>query len=102
MTRCASGVQCVEIGGELAQCRAGALPARHKRAGRCKPGEHEAAKWNGDDVIATGTPEGVGFARTPSEFLRDGEFVEPRIEKIGVLRNQVVLQTASFAKLAPV
>lgn len=41
------------------------------------------------DVIATGTPEGVGFARTPPEFLQDGDVMEVDIEKIGVLRNRV-------------
>jgi 2,4-diketo-3-deoxy-L-fuconate hydrolase len=41
------------------------------------------------DVIATGTPEGVGFARTPPEFLRDGDTMEVEIEKVGVLRNRV-------------
>jgi 2-keto-4-pentenoate hydratase/2-oxohepta-3-ene-1,7-dioic acid hydratase in catechol pathway len=41
------------------------------------------------DVIATGTPEGVGFARTPPEFLKDGDVMEVDIEKIGVLRNPV-------------
>jgi 2-keto-4-pentenoate hydratase/2-oxohepta-3-ene-1,7-dioic acid hydratase in catechol pathway len=42
------------------------------------------------DVIATGTPAGVGFARTPAEFLRPGDTVECEVEKIGVLRNSVV------------
>ena len=41
------------------------------------------------DVIATGTPEGVGLARKPPEFLRDGDDVEVEIEKIGVLRNRI-------------
>jgi 2-keto-4-pentenoate hydratase/2-oxohepta-3-ene-1,7-dioic acid hydratase in catechol pathway len=41
------------------------------------------------DVIATGTPEGVGFARTPAEFFRDGDVVEVQIEKVGVLRNTI-------------
>ncbi len=41
------------------------------------------------DVIATGTPEGVGFARTPPEFLKDGDVMEVEIAKIGVLRNTV-------------
>jgi 2,4-diketo-3-deoxy-L-fuconate hydrolase len=41
------------------------------------------------DVIATGTPAGVGFARTPPEFLRDGDAMEVEIEKVGVLRNRV-------------
>jgi 2-keto-4-pentenoate hydratase/2-oxohepta-3-ene-1,7-dioic acid hydratase in catechol pathway len=43
------------------------------------------------DVIATGTPEGVGFARTPPEFLADGDTLEVEIEKIGVLRNRVAI-----------
>jgi 2-keto-4-pentenoate hydratase/2-oxohepta-3-ene-1,7-dioic acid hydratase in catechol pathway len=41
------------------------------------------------DVIATGTPEGVGFARTPPEFLADGDVLEVEIERIGILRNAV-------------
>jgi len=41
------------------------------------------------DIIATGTPEGVGFARTPPEFLSAGDVVECEIEAIGVLRNPV-------------
>jgi 2,4-diketo-3-deoxy-L-fuconate hydrolase len=41
------------------------------------------------DVIATGTPEGVGFARNPPEFLRDGDVMEVEVERIGVLRNVV-------------
>lgn len=42
------------------------------------------------DVIATGTPQGVGFARTPPEFLKPGDVVECEIEQIGTLRNKVV------------
>jgi 2-keto-4-pentenoate hydratase/2-oxohepta-3-ene-1,7-dioic acid hydratase in catechol pathway len=42
------------------------------------------------DIIATGTPEGVGFKRTPPIFLRHGDVVEVEIEKIGTLRNPVV------------
>ena len=41
------------------------------------------------DVIATGTPEGVGFARNPPEFLKAGDVVECEVEGIGVLRNTV-------------
>ncbi len=41
------------------------------------------------DVILTGTPGGVGFTRTPPEFLRDGDVMEAEIERIGVLRNRV-------------
>jgi 2-keto-4-pentenoate hydratase/2-oxohepta-3-ene-1,7-dioic acid hydratase in catechol pathway len=42
------------------------------------------------DVILTGTPEGVGFARKPPEFLKVGDVMEAEIEKIGILRNTVV------------
>jgi 2-keto-4-pentenoate hydratase/2-oxohepta-3-ene-1,7-dioic acid hydratase in catechol pathway len=41
------------------------------------------------DIIASGTPEGVGFARTPPEFLKDGDVMEVEVEKIGILRNPV-------------
>jgi 2-keto-4-pentenoate hydratase/2-oxohepta-3-ene-1,7-dioic acid hydratase in catechol pathway len=42
------------------------------------------------DVIATGTPAGVGFKRTPPEFLSSGDIVEVWIEGVGTLRNLVV------------
>lgn len=42
------------------------------------------------DVIATGTPAGVGMSRTPPRFLAPGDEVEAEIEGIGVLRNPVV------------
>jgi 2-keto-4-pentenoate hydratase/2-oxohepta-3-ene-1,7-dioic acid hydratase in catechol pathway len=42
------------------------------------------------DIIATGTPEGVGFKRNPPLFLRDGDVVEVEVEGIGRLRNPVV------------
>jgi 2-keto-4-pentenoate hydratase/2-oxohepta-3-ene-1,7-dioic acid hydratase in catechol pathway len=41
------------------------------------------------DIIATGTPSGVGFARTPPEFLQPGDVVECEIEQIGTIRNEV-------------
>jgi 2-keto-4-pentenoate hydratase/2-oxohepta-3-ene-1,7-dioic acid hydratase in catechol pathway len=41
-------------------------------------------------VIATGTPDGVGFARTPPEFLKPGDVMETEVEGIGVLRNRIV------------
>ncbi|HVA28010.1 MAG TPA: fumarylacetoacetate hydrolase family protein [Candidatus Baltobacteraceae bacterium] len=44
------------------------------------------------DVIATGTPEGVGFARVPPEFLSDGDVMEVDIERIGVLRNTIAIR----------
>ena len=40
-------------------------------------------------VILTGTPSGVGAARTPPRFLEDGDIVEIAIEGIGALRNTV-------------
>lgn len=40
-------------------------------------------------VILTGTPSGVGMARTPPVWLRAGDVVEIEIERIGVLRNPV-------------
>jgi 2-keto-4-pentenoate hydratase/2-oxohepta-3-ene-1,7-dioic acid hydratase in catechol pathway len=42
------------------------------------------------DIIATGTPEGVGVFRTPPVFLKAGDIMEVEIEKLGVLRNPVV------------
>jgi 2-keto-4-pentenoate hydratase/2-oxohepta-3-ene-1,7-dioic acid hydratase in catechol pathway len=42
------------------------------------------------DVIATGTPSGVGFARNPQVFMKAGDIVEIDIEGIGQLRNTVV------------
>ncbi len=45
------------------------------------------------DIIATGTPSGVGFARSPPEFLSPGDEVELYIEKIGYLRNKIIAST---------
>jgi 2-keto-4-pentenoate hydratase/2-oxohepta-3-ene-1,7-dioic acid hydratase in catechol pathway len=42
------------------------------------------------DLIATGTPSGVGFARKPPEFLKAGDIVECKVEKIGAIRNRIV------------
>ncbi len=42
------------------------------------------------DIIATGTPSGVGFARNPPEFLKVGDLVEAEVDGIGMLRNAVV------------
>ena len=42
------------------------------------------------DVIATGTPGGVGFVRNPQVFMKPGDVVEIELEGIGLLRNQVV------------
>ncbi len=42
------------------------------------------------DIIATGTCEGVGMGFNPPRFLQKGDVIEVEIEKIGVLRNEVV------------
>jgi len=44
------------------------------------------------DVIATGTPAGVGFARTPPRFLRPGDEVTVAVEGIGALTNPVIAE----------
>lgn len=41
------------------------------------------------DIISTGTPEGVGFARTPPEWLKPGDLLETEIAGIGVMRNPI-------------
>ena len=41
------------------------------------------------DIIATGTPSGVGYARTPPEFLMPGDVVECEVEKIGKISNEI-------------
>ncbi len=44
------------------------------------------------DLIATGTPSGVGFARTPPEYLQPGDVVTCTVEGIGSIRNQIGTQ----------
>lgn len=41
------------------------------------------------DVILTGTPEGIGAARTPPVFLQDGDILETRVERLGTLKNVI-------------
>jgi 2-keto-4-pentenoate hydratase/2-oxohepta-3-ene-1,7-dioic acid hydratase in catechol pathway len=41
------------------------------------------------DLVLTGTPEGVGFARKPPEFLQDGDVVECEVSQIGTLKNTI-------------
>jgi 2-keto-4-pentenoate hydratase/2-oxohepta-3-ene-1,7-dioic acid hydratase in catechol pathway len=45
------------------------------------------------DVISTGTPAGVGFARKPPRFLQPGDDVAITVDQIGELRNPVVAET---------
>ena len=41
------------------------------------------------DIIFSGTPAGVGHARTPPEFLKPGDLLETEVEGIGVIRNAI-------------
>ena len=41
------------------------------------------------DVIVTGTPSGVGFARKPPVWMKDGDVCEVEIERLGILRNPI-------------
>ena len=52
------------------------------------------------DVIAMGTPPGVGHARKPPVFMFDGDVVEVEIEKIGVCSNPIVNEAISGAEAA--
>lgn len=42
-------------------------------------------------IFSTGTPSGVGMGRTPPEYLSAGDLVEAEIDKLGVLRNRIVV-----------
>ena len=42
------------------------------------------------DIVATGTPSGIGSARTPPEFLKPGDVVESEVVGVGAIRNRVV------------
>ncbi|MEC3978033.1 fumarylacetoacetate hydrolase family protein [Amycolatopsis sp. H20-H5] len=52
------------------------------------------------DLLATGTPSGVGYARTPPRLLQPGDTVEVEVERLGVLRNAVVGNEQRFAAAA--
>ena len=53
------------------------------------------------DLILTGTPSGVGHARTPPVSMRDGDIVEIEIDGIGVLLNPVVAERAMSRGQSP-
>ncbi|MGV8872557.1 MAG: fumarylacetoacetate hydrolase family protein [Rhodococcus sp. (in: high G+C Gram-positive bacteria)] len=42
------------------------------------------------DLLATGTPSGVGYSRTPPWLLHPGDDVEVEVERLGILRNTIV------------
>jgi len=44
------------------------------------------------DILATGTPSGVGLARTPPSFLKAGDVMRVEIEKLGHIENRVVAE----------
>jgi 2-keto-4-pentenoate hydratase/2-oxohepta-3-ene-1,7-dioic acid hydratase in catechol pathway len=50
----------------------------------------EAITLEPGDVIVTGTPAGIGWARTPRLLMRHGDICEVEIEGIGLLRNPVI------------
>jgi 2-keto-4-pentenoate hydratase/2-oxohepta-3-ene-1,7-dioic acid hydratase in catechol pathway len=41
------------------------------------------------DIVSTGTPEGVGYARNPPDLMKPGDLLESEIENIGVMRNPI-------------
>ena len=49
------------------------------------------------DLLATGTPSGVGYARTPPWLMQPGDVVEVEVDRLGVLRNTVVDNAARSA-----
>ncbi|MGD6740989.1 fumarylacetoacetate hydrolase family protein [Streptomyces sp. BH106] len=49
------------------------------------------------DLLATGTPSGVGYARTPPWLLHPGDVVEVEVERLGRLRNTVVANDVRHA-----
>lgn len=55
----------------------------------------EAMTLEPGDVIATGTPAGVGYARKPPVFMRPGDRIEVEIERIGTLVNTVAPRAAA-------
>jgi acylpyruvate hydrolase len=50
------------------------------------------------DVIATGTPGGVGYARTPPVWLEPGSTIEITVDGVGTIRNQVVAEPGDHSK----
>jgi 2-keto-4-pentenoate hydratase/2-oxohepta-3-ene-1,7-dioic acid hydratase in catechol pathway len=49
----------------------------------------EAMTLEAGDILVTGTPAGVGFARKPPLFMKDGDVVEVEVDGVGVLTNPV-------------
>lgn len=53
----------------------------------------QALPWHPGDILATGTPSGIGFKRTPPVFLKEGDTFEVVIPGVGILSNPVVDET---------
>jgi 2-keto-4-pentenoate hydratase/2-oxohepta-3-ene-1,7-dioic acid hydratase in catechol pathway len=43
------------------------------------------------DIIASGTPEGVGLGRVPPEYMKEGDVMETEVEGIGMMRNAIII-----------
>ena len=54
-----------------------------------KPNKHIGLILEPGDVVITGTPAGVGYARTPPVFMKPGDICEIEIENIGILINSI-------------
>lgn len=54
----------------------------------------EAMTLNAGDVIVTGTPAGVGFARNPPLWMKPGDRCEVEVDGIGILSNPVIQERA--------
>jgi acylpyruvate hydrolase len=52
----------------------------------------EAMTLNAGDVLVTGTPPGVGFARQPKLLMKPGDLCEVEIEGLGTLSNSVIAE----------
>jgi acylpyruvate hydrolase len=55
----------------------------------------EAITLEPGDVIVTGTPSGIGWARTPRLLMKQGDVCEVSVEGIGTLRNEIVDERAA-------
>ncbi|AQV98958.1 5-oxopent-3-ene-1,2,5-tricarboxylate decarboxylase [Cupriavidus necator] len=55
----------------------------------------EAMTLEAGDVIVTGTPSGIGWARTPKLMMKAGDLCEVTVEGLGTLRNPVVDETTA-------
>lgn len=64
-------------------------------AARCRAYIGQFLTLEPGDVIATGTPGGVGFVETPARFLRSGDVLQTGIEGIGELKNTVYIDAGT-------